>query len=280
MPHPEDEHSEWTRRRVTLNHRPYPPTNPLVPQAINATYTVMSEDFKNSNEIETWLKTQPRDVICVFAARAALRVVPVLEELLGLQDLKRSPDFIILQSFYALTTSVSVGRWSDMDMRYAAAHAADAADDAATDAAVDAAAFSARAAVAAFSAADTVAIAATLAGTNIYRAYSVDRDFIEAGGNAQALSEIPLWPYSEMPEVLHTKWQALKSYLLNLNQDWDVWTDWYEDRLAGKPLIKSIEIGDPENGHYRRATFPPKAYENPAEVNAKIKTVIEDYWAG
>jgi len=240
----------------------------------------MSEDFKNSNEIETWLKTQPRDVICVFAARAALRVVPVLEELLGLQDLKRSPDFIILQSFYALTTSVSVGRWSDMDMRYAAAHAADAADDAATDAAVDAAAFSARAAVAAFSAADTVAIAATLAGTNIYRAYSVDRDFIEAGGNAQALSEIPLWPYSEMPEVLHTKWQALKSYLLNLNQDWDVWTDWYEDRLAGKPLIKSIEIGDPENGHYRRATFPPKAYENPAEVNAKIKTVIEDYWAG
>lgn len=90
-----------------------------------------------------------------------------------------------------------------------------------------------------------------------------------------------------MPKRLTRDWNRLKTHLLSLDQDWGVWTEWYEDRLRGiqdrpftLPFVEDIEIGlDPENGQYGRITFPPEDYKDPAKVNAAIKKLIEDYRA-
>ncbi len=61
---------------------------------------------------------------------------------------------------------------------------------------------------------------------------------IEAGETADGFAGAPLWPnYSPppygAPEPIWSLWQELKRALLAANEDWQVWTGWYEDRLAG-----------------------------------------------
>ena len=87
-----------------------------------------------------------------------------------------------------------------------------------------------------------------------------------------------------MPEKFLAEWGALRKHLLALGDDWEVWTQWYQDRIDGKALIEALEIGDPDKSGldedaYGRATFPPEDYKTPALINAKIKKLQEDYWA-
>jgi len=128
-------------------------------------------------------------------------------------------------------------------------------------------------------AAAAFAFAFAAADAAVYREYDLDRQFLEPGGTAQELALRPLWR-NGMPETLETQWLRLREYLEGLNQDWEVWTKWYEERLSGNiALIAEIEIGDPDKGVFGRTTFPPEAYKNPASLNAKLKAVIDDYWA-
>lgn len=115
--------------------------------------------------------------------------------------------------------------------------------------------------------------------------YLLDKSLVEGGASAVTLAEEKLWsqPLSDVYIYglkLSYKWQNLKKYLLGLtDQNWQVWTDWYEDRLNGMPLIKEIHIGkDPLNDLYGRTTLPDNNWVTPHEVNSKIVHVIEDYW--
>ncbi|MGA2491718.1 MAG: hypothetical protein ABSF67_02075 [Roseiarcus sp.] len=62
----------------------------------------------------------------------------------------------------------------------------------------------------------------------------------------------------------------MKSALLATNQNWEVWTDWYEARLAGDaahPPNEALEVA--------RATIPDEIWtQGPAAVNAEIKRLI------
>lgn len=60
----------------------------------------------------------------------------------------------------------------------------------------------------------------------------------------------------------------MKRDLLISRDDWDVWTDWYDARLAGRsPWRQSIE--------FARATLPDSLWEQgPKAVNAEIKRLI------
>ena len=73
----------------------------------------MGDAFQNSDEIEAWLRTQPRDVVSVFAARAALRGVPVFGRYVNLKDLVPKIETIILPSLWAIATALSAGIWPD-----------------------------------------------------------------------------------------------------------------------------------------------------------------------
>ncbi|WP_147262940.1 hypothetical protein [Roseiarcus fermentans] len=68
----------------------------------------------------------------------------------------------------------------------------------------------------------------------------------------------------------------MKSVLLDANEGWDVWTDWYEARLdgdAGSPPNEALEIA--------RATIPDDIWtQGPAVVNAEIKRLTEKHTEG
>ena len=66
---------------------------------------------------------------------------------------------------------------------------------------------------------------------------------------------------------------GLKSALLAADQGWEVWTDWYEARLAGdaaRPPNEALEVA--------RATIPDEIWkQGPAVVNAEIKRLIDQF---
>ena len=50
----------------------------------------------------------------------------------------------------------------------------------------------------------------------------------------------PLWSEG-MPFTFHTLWRRLQSDLLSLKAGFEVWVDWYQDRLDGRPFDWNIE---------------------------------------
>jgi hypothetical protein len=84
---------------------------------------------------------------------------------------------------------------------------------------------------------------------------------------ASAIAGIPLWRFGQGKELL-TRWQHLKEVLLAANQDWQVWTIWYDDRLAGRVRKESHDLA-----FVRIAD--DLWDQGPAAVNAEIKTRIE-----
>lgn len=91
---------------------------------------------------------------------------------------------------------------------------------------------------------------------------NADVDAVNAGLSPTLLMRRPL-----KPEEGH--WAGLKTALLELDQNWHVWTDWYDDRLRGaddprsRPLIEDLEV--------ERVQIPNEDWEKgPEHVNAII----------
>ena len=140
---------------------------------------------------------------------------------------------------------------------------------------VVAAAFAARSAGAdgdddaAQSAAAVVDFVTSLAG---YGVAESDASFAESGRSAAELAGLPLWP-SGPPNRAFDYWRTLKAALLAANEGWEVWTDWYEARLAGDAghsRNEALEIA--------RAMIPDEIWkQGPAVVNAEIKRFIAEH---
>jgi hypothetical protein len=165
-------------------------------------------NFSNRDEVRRWLSNKPREVAVVFAARAALRVAPLLGRALGPRGggaAKVGRD-IVLPAFRAMAVPWVAGQYL--------IHGAEAA---ARAAAADADAAVAAAAVAA------------------------DARNIDEGASASALATRPLW-LAEVPSWARDAWQQLEAALLKENQDWRVWTDWYRARLEGRQADEALEV--------------------------------------
>jgi len=112
---------------------------------------------------------------------------------------------------------------------------------------------------------------------SFWSAVAFDMARAEEGATASVIAGLPLWP-QDQAELLESLWQEMKAALLTANQDWQVWTSWYEDRLAGRvqdeehELVYALIL----SGHY----FPHRYRRDPAEVNANIKRRIEGLAAG
>ena len=252
-------------------------------------------DFSSRDEVKRWLDAiQPakrqREVAVAIAARAALRVLPLLAREVKKRHSKPAG---ILRRLLAPCLRGTALPWAaarypahDNELRAHAAAAAFAASyaaaayaataDAADAADAASAAAEAAAAAAASSAAAAASAAAASAAAVAYTAGDAspadDAALIDAGRSTADLAGRPLWP-NGAPTWASEAWRDLKSALLARGEDWDVWTDWYEARLAGDaahPANEALEIA--------RATIPDETWKRgPAVVNAEIKRLIAEH---
>jgi hypothetical protein len=254
--------------------------------------------ISSRQELQNWLESLPpeqgRWVAVTIAARAALRVVPLVAT-----DAKRKRDFENLTFAVFLATALArvAGKYPTCanELRgtpnYASTTNA-AVGSTAFGAAANAALFAARASVNAAAAAnaghlDNAAAAAAANAAHfashtacfrvnanddnyadeLWSAVSRDADFIAAGGTAQALASMPLRADSE-PERIGNYWKLLQDALPR-KDDWQVWIDWYNRRLEG--------VSDPEDIELIFATVPDKEREaGPAAANKWIKERLEE----
>jgi hypothetical protein len=102
-----------------------------------------------------------------------------------------------------------------------------------------------------------------------------DAALFESGYSSIDLVRSPLWA-NGAPEWATEAWQTLKFALLGGDEGWEVWTDWYEARLAGDaghPPNEALEIA--------RATIPDEVWkQGPAVVNAEIRWLTAQHEGG
>jgi hypothetical protein len=99
---------------------------------------------------------------------------------------------------------------------------------------------------------------------------SLDATRVEEGAEVSDIAGSPLWPQGQ-PDKFQRLWQEMKVTLHAAEQDWQVWTIWYDDRLTGYPFRE-----EERELAYVRIDEPLWA-KGPAIVNAVIKLLIAEH---
>ena len=261
---------------------------------------------ENVEQFVEWLKGQP-DVCAVFVTRMSLRVLPLVVS--EPDERKKSGANIVMPVFRALAAAWTVSARTVSAWPARAAEAQDAADAAGKAAyaagSAEAGAQNADAEVVAFAAGYAADVAANAVGppdagplvTRITEVTGLTTTFRTAlqndiarfvdtrqavsppallslvgdGGARQAaasLARTPLWQ-GGMPPTLAASWNKLKARLIEADEGWDVWIDWYEARLHGHPEPnEALEVA--------RVLIPDTDWERgPAYVNRVIAELME-----
>lgn len=256
---------------------------------------------RSKADIKHELIDKPREVSVAIAVRVVLRVLPFLNRAKKGRGFERG---FLLSVFRCAGIPAFAGMWPIAGMDIAAAYAANAAADAAI--AADAANAAANAAAGAIAYATFSANAAAVtpnafdAGAHVadasdYAAYVFDAAAYAAvskdmalllpflDGNLEygllELARTPLWPDHELslPEEVSKEWHALKAQLLSREgENWQVWTDWYEDRLNGfANRAPNMEL---EKARIERLSDEDwKHSDNPAHVNGILAEIEAEF---
>ncbi|GGF60216.1 hypothetical protein GCM10011332_12400 [Terasakiella brassicae] len=245
-------------------------------------------EITSSEELKEWLKGQDKQISVAIAARIALRLIPIFDKAVVYED----KDAMILPLLRAMSISWFGGIELSKDIMELAIDAAPSASFAnavfalAMKPNVDAdnifvyafsknvvaslAAGTADAALAALSYRSSDVIV-----SNVWQEISYDVTFLEEDNAVGALIERPLF-LGEMDSKLKKRWQSMKEALLNLDENWQVWTNWYEDRLVGGPrpngrlVIEALER--------ERVLIPDEDWnKGAAHVNALIAEMEKRY---
>jgi hypothetical protein len=246
--------------------------------------------LSSRTELERWFVGKPREWAVVIAARAALRTVPFLirggnppSDLVA--DVGR---IIVLPGLRCMAPAWVAAKFPshDADVRASAAAAADALAGADTlSSAVRAAhVVSAPASAAGYDGAAAAAHAVTAAHgagrSDAESAAAFDSAWADVSADARELDENQtepaalaahtLWPHGT-PAWADRAWQRLRDALLAENDDWWVWTDWYEARLNGRPPPEeALEVA--------RVMIEQEIWrQGPRAVNGRIERLIEQY---
>jgi hypothetical protein len=240
-------------------------------------------DFSNADELRRFLEAQPRQVGIALAARAALRVLPMIGLPFG-ASLGNSESEAVVHSVFravavAWTASAPYIRLTFQAEATSAAAiilqvggswinpAASAARRSAAEA-VRAVASTSSDLVDALAAAVTTAFSAEAGGQDARGPAALADDFaLLTGHGSLFLNNVPLWPKGT-PAWADPRWYSLRNALLDAEHDWQVWTIWYQDRLDGR--VQSLER------EMAYVALPDELWEQAsATINAEIIKRIE-----
>lgn len=233
----------------------------------------------DDDSLKAWLKPRPRQDALIVAARAALRVLPLIVE--GREGFADWPSAVVLPVFRAcaspwLASHALIGpdaayaTAQDVASAYSIARGEftlsewDTTCGPAFGAALAAA--TANATAAAFNAAST---AARDAGTADASGYSwVEADIISLSAG-ECYQKLRLW-HEAVPPPKTSVALARLNFELRDKDNWNVWLDWYQARLDGQDprpaLIFERAVAALTEDDWSQGT---------AHVNAKLKAAIE-----
>lgn len=270
--------------------------------------------IRSHGDLWQWLEGRSEKWGIVIASRAAARAVPALSTSITMsKNIHDLGNALVLPTMRALFISTVAGSYASIEKNAvakaavavgaavgsavtdearraaeAAAKAADAvaaaarrADATALARTSDAAAAAARAAAtlartikadAPISAAD----AAAAAQASIWRAVNTDADNLESGADIEIL---PLWN-NRMPDWAKDGWERLRITLLSDGDHWQVWTDWYDDLLAGQAHAASVGRPEIRERSLEIAAISDKNWLNGSmHVNRLIREINASYWS-
>jgi len=277
--------------------------------------------IRKAADLETWLKGKPSAVAAVLAARVALRVLPLVKTW-QMESYSSGRDNLVFPAFRIAAASLAVARYpaynlvlrpatavmiltstnvpaAPFEACHFAATAANRANTSARDDSLKSATAAAAAVVAATATATTrgAVLSVADASAGIWSSVELDAIRIDGGISPVKLAAIALWDPSGMardiPPIIAEQWPALKSDLLATNEDWDIWTDWYDAILAGKHFSSraldifrvtlsdeatKVSAKDLRANDWKEALKDRDAdwRRGPAHVNALIKAWIKD----
>jgi hypothetical protein len=253
----------------------------------------------DQKEFARQTKGLPARVIAAIAVRSAMRVLPTLatrttKEKRGFsywrENQRTSHTLAIFRAYQNAVTASASAVLAAADSAANASNNAYTALAARPDAgttdvfyAYAASVYAAYAASAADSAADSAANAYTAvhAACDAYNADSASAalksDLTTAkslstgnhdvDGLIYALLGQPLWP-NGAPKKITALWQLFQADAEDLQCGFEVWLDWYRDRLDGKPLDLEMELAWATLSKERLA-------QTPTEINAHLKALRE-----
>ena len=245
--------------------------------------------IRDRASLEVWMTDMPREFVAVIGTRAAMRALPMLvRDFTGdTPDLLRA---ILLRILRVLSTASAGTMWphrapevweiaiavvprlqavssvAEIAGHVSAGHICSASEDALR-------LFSNPAGYIRYSA-NAITASTSIVGAGSWEAVSRDAEqlpseWTDTGGApilAAGLYARPLWPKGAPPQAGRA-WTELKT-VLPADEDWWVWTDWYEDHLAGRPPDQSLD--------FARITIPERDWEHgPKHVNSIIAKLMD-----
>jgi hypothetical protein len=226
-------------------------------------------DFSNRRSTEAWFRSQRPKVVMVLAARAALRMLPLLaiQTEFDLRDAPETTNLIhertrlqliheFTQKVLAVFRAAALAALGAKELQPGKRFMAAAVDAAATafDVAEEMYAGAADAAYVAQIAlectsstgpSDLASAAADYSGIDL-TALSNDAAFVDRGRTpaerdrlASELLGRPLW-FIGIPDSAANLWASLK-WVLPKHENWSVWFDWYEEYQAGAHKMPRLE---------------------------------------
>jgi hypothetical protein len=218
-------------------------------------------DIKDRRSLEAWLRGRSPEVAMMVAGRAALRTAPLAVS----NPMKRQ------------SRRLQIADWTSTIYRAGAAALIAAKYPTHIDGpeiiTAAAAAFLATASdsdVVAYSGGDATTRAALAAATAVASGPDASAAWAEVRTDVEqleclgpgAVCDLPLWPRGA-PEWATAAWPQLRA-ALPVEQDWQVWIDWYEERLKGGSRGEEYELVF--------ASVPQEEWDKgPAAANAWIK---------
>lgn len=265
--------------------------------------------IRSGSGLKRWLDHIPPETSRIIAMRAALRVLPLVGEVLAISEKRlnaRQKQGLIAAILRASIISWTVGNYPARELTaIAAARGAEAAARAAEAAnpanhALRAAAHAARALARAADATihDHLAVdAAAGAADAIHTARSIDTSYEARAAFWESVEEdvsqsvpsvrpeiayrilaaAPLWGGEGTPNWMLQQWDNLRTGLLDMDPNWDALCGWYTNRLRGRTKGFNVRDDKAEDLDIRIASRSDEWWaRDPAKVNADIAQWVEE----